>query len=168
MSTWQQLKVNLRRNLINQRDESCLTIDLVLVKQNSNNLNYFDLQLAPFLSSCINYHEITNNEKSGKHSKWVKKNHLLQLFAQCVHLIWTKPYKLLLFRRKYTLSSRFYHITSKTTWILKYHNYHFQAPQWKQSGSFNQFLSQPIPVRLWTDFLHAEFPEHVQFFHKQS
>lgn len=72
VSTWDDLKETLRRNFADQRDESCLNRDLVMLRQQANEQpsQFYDriLQILNLLCSYIDIHEVTNSAKILKKS----------------------------------------------------------------------------------------------------
>lgn len=70
VSTWDELKTTLLRNFADQRDESCLNRDLVLMRQlpNENPQQFYDrvLEILNLICSYINAHEITDVSKNLK------------------------------------------------------------------------------------------------------
>lgn len=191
VNTWQELKDTLHRNFADQRDESCLTRDLVLMKQNSNEnpSQFFDrcLQLLNLLCSYTDSHETTADAKTLKRSLYtnltlktflaglkeplgttirsmrpVDMNQALQFIIQEENIH---------YYQNFTRPSPKPHHNSNgpppTTSNFQtpnYVNHHFQAPQRNQYRPHNQFPSQPIPVRPRTDLPPPRFPRASQVF----
>lgn len=67
VETWDDLKSTLQRNFADQRDETCLNRDLVLMKQNINERpqQFYDriLNILNLLCSYVNCHEATDPGK---------------------------------------------------------------------------------------------------------
>lgn len=70
VSTWEELRKTLLRNFADQRDETCLNRDLVLMRQlpNENPQQFYDriLEILNLICSYINAHETTEVSKNLK------------------------------------------------------------------------------------------------------
>lgn len=187
VTTWQELKDTLYRNFADQRDEACLTRDLVLMKQNNNEKpnQFFDrcLQILNLLCSFIDAHEVSSDAK-------VLKRKLYNDLALKTFLSGLKEPLGTTIRsmRPTDLNQALQFITEEEN-IHYYQNFNrappkqsnhpsrppnfnrpnfanqqFQMQPPYQYQKFNNFPSQPIPVRPRTDLPPQRFPRTSQVF----
>lgn len=193
INTWQELKDALHRNFADQRDESCLTRDLVLMKQNPNEKpsQFFDrcLQLLNLLCSYIDSHETTAEAKMLKRSLY--NNLTLKTFLaglkeplgttirsmrpsdmnQALQFI-IQEENINYFQNSTRAPSKPNNVFTnpiKSNFQAPAHvNHSFQMQQQNQYRPPNQFPSQPIPVRPRTDLPPPRFPRASQVFPQQK
>lgn len=152
VTTWDDLKAVLHRNFADQRDESCLNRDLVMLKQNSNeNPNQFYdrvLHLLNLLCSYIDSHENSDT------ARILKKNLYNDLALKTFLSGLREPLGTTIRCMKpNSLAEAFQYVTQE------YNNNYFQNNSRNQLPTFNKPISKPQIVQQFrTPFLGQPQP----------
>lgn len=173
VSTWDDLKATLRRNFADQRDESCLNRDLVMLRQNQNEQpsQFYDrvLHLLNLLCSHIDIHETT---AAAKHLKKSLYNELaLKTFLSGLReplgttIRCMRPTNLAAALQLVIQENNTHYFQNSTRPTPRQPNQNFKQPQQ------NNFKASPWPQRFThPNYSYSNFNSHVpnNFFQQNS
>lgn len=161
VTTWDDLKAVLHRNFADQRDESCLNRDLVMLKQNSNESpnQFYDriLHLLNLLCSYIDSHE---NSDAGRILKKGLYNDLaLKTFLSGLKEPLGTTIRCM---KPNSLAEALQYVTQE------HNNNYFQNFARNQPQNFNKSNSRPQPVQQFRTPFLTQPQHHFSSFNSQT